>query len=350
MSNKKSKKKNPQKTAAKAAVSKATSGEKQKMTFSEIVSEWMWLISLVIIALVIGIIVLATSGSDSKAGGEQMSVADMLASDADVLNNTSGTDATQSTSAETQTTSAETQPTENLGELVNAGDGDGGEKNVIAASDGAKAADGEQLKLPSAGEQIAVLETSKGVIKMRLFPEQAPLACENFTTHVKNGYYNGLSVYALLKDQALYSGDPSNTGLGGESIWGDPFEVEVNRNLYNFYGAVGMAKSPEDNTNNIRFYIVTNSSFKYDAESFHNLGWPAWASKDYVERGGSWSFDYEFKGLFGDGDTMVAYTVFGQVFEGLDVVAAINNAEINDEGHIVENITIDRAYLDTYKG
>ena len=44
MSNKKSKKKNPQKTAAKAAVSKATSGEKQKMTFSEIVSEWMWLI------------------------------------------------------------------------------------------------------------------------------------------------------------------------------------------------------------------------------------------------------------------------------------------------------------------
>ena len=48
--------------------------------------------------------------------------------------------------------------------------------------------------------------------------------CENFTTHAKNGYYNGLFSIGSLNNFMIQGGDPIGTGRGGESIWGHPFE------------------------------------------------------------------------------------------------------------------------------
>ncbi len=77
-----------------------------------------------------------------------------------------------------------------------------------------------QLDPPKEGEQIAVMTTNMGVIKFRLFPEQAPKTVENFTTHAKNGYYNGMKFHRVINDFMIQSGDPEGTGKGGESIWG----------------------------------------------------------------------------------------------------------------------------------
>ena len=81
-----------------------------------------------------------------------------------------------------------------------------------------------QLALPVEGELIATINTTMGTIKVKLFPEAAPKAVENFTTHAKNGYYDGIIFHRVIKDFMIQGGDPTGTGRGGKSIWGDTFE------------------------------------------------------------------------------------------------------------------------------
>lgn len=78
----------------------------------------------------------------------------------------------------------------------------------------------KQKEMPAVGEKIAVIKTDKGDIKVRLFPEEAPKAVENFVTHAENGYYDGLIFHRVIKDFMIQGGDPKGTGTGGESIWG----------------------------------------------------------------------------------------------------------------------------------
>ena len=81
------------------------------------------------------------------------------------------------------------------------------------------------------GDTIAKIQTSLGNITVRLFPEYAPKACENFTTLAKKGYYNGITFHRVINDFMIQTGDPAATGAGGESIWGKPFEDEFTPNL-----------------------------------------------------------------------------------------------------------------------
>ena len=71
-----------------------------------------------------------------------------------------------------------------------------------------------------------ILETTQGSIEFKLFEDIAPKTCENFTTHIKNGYYNGIIFHRIIESFMIQGGDPTGTGMGGESIWGKPFEDE----------------------------------------------------------------------------------------------------------------------------
>ena len=106
----------------------------------------------------------------------------------------------------------------------------------------------EQLKRPEQGDQIAVVNTNLGSFQIRFFPEQAPKAVENFITHAKNGYYNGVVFHRVLKDFMIQGGDPTGTGCGGESIWGEPFGDECTPALRHFYGALSMANGDRTRT------------------------------------------------------------------------------------------------------
>lgn len=106
-----------------------------------------------------------------------------------------------------------------------------------------------------ADNPVASIETSEGIIRVRLFPEEAPKAVENFITHAKEGYYDGLSFHRVINDFMLQGGDPNGTGTGGESIWGGTFEDEFSPVLRNFRGALSMANSGP-NTNGSQFFIV----------------------------------------------------------------------------------------------
>ena len=83
-----------------------------------------------------------------------------------------------------------------------------------------------QLSMPEKGDMIAIMTTNRGTIKFKLFPQQCPKTVENFTTHAKNGYYEGIIFHRVINNFMIQGGDPTGTGRGGESIWGDSFEDE----------------------------------------------------------------------------------------------------------------------------
>ena len=103
---------------------------------------------------------------------------------------------------------------------------------------------------------VVVLETNVGNIELKMYPEIAPLAVENFTTHVKNGYYNGLIFHRVIKGFMIQGGDPTGTGRGGESIWGKPFKDEFGPNVvFDRPMLLAMAnRGPE--TNGSQFFIT----------------------------------------------------------------------------------------------
>lgn len=205
----------------------------------------------------------------------------------------------------------------------------------------------DQFKLPEEGEEIVVFETSMGNIKFRLFPEYAPKAVENFTTLVKQGYYDGLTFFRIGADFMIQSGDPKNDGTGGESIWGEDFEDEYGTGLHNYCGALSMANSGKD-TNGSQFFIVVadeadfNKSF--DAATLRFYGVPDEVISVYQQVGGTWWLDGDYRSATGNG-----HTVFGQVFEGLEVAVNISEAEVvSGSDAPVEPVTINKAYVTTY--
>ena len=104
---------------------------------------------------------------------------------------------------------------------------------------------------------VVVLETNVGKIELKLFPKIAPKAVENFTTHVKNGYYNGLIFHRIIKDFMIQGGDPNGNGTGGESIWKKDFEDEFAPNIvFDRPYLLAMAnRGPK--TNGSQFFITT---------------------------------------------------------------------------------------------
>ena len=85
---------------------------------------------------------------------------------------------------------------------------------------------GYQLDKPAAGEEIAVMETSMGEMKLRFFPEAAPKAVDNFKQLAQKGYYNGITFHRVMNNFMIQGGDPTATGSGGESVYGKAFEDE----------------------------------------------------------------------------------------------------------------------------
>jgi len=103
---------------------------------------------------------------------------------------------------------------------------------------------------------IVVLETTQGKITLELFPKVAPLAVENFVTHVKNGYYDGLIFHRIIKGFMIQGGDPTGTGRGGKCIWGKPFKDEFAPNItFNRKGILAMANAGPS-TNGSQFFIT----------------------------------------------------------------------------------------------
>lgn len=101
-----------------------------------------------------------------------------------------------------------------------------------------------------------ILETTQGIIELELYPDIAPLAVENFLTHIKDGYYNGVAFHRIIKDFMIQGGDPTESGRGGKSIWGKAFKDEFKDKTFNKVGVLAMANAGK-HTNGSQFFITT---------------------------------------------------------------------------------------------
>mgnify|MGYP001496045673 CR=1 FL=1 len=218
-----------------------------------------------------------------------------------------------------------------------------------------------QAQIPKEGDEVAVITTSEGVIKLQFYPQEAPKAVENFKTLAKSGYYDSVIFHRVIEGFMIQGGDPTGTGRGGESSWGEAFEDEISPNLHFYRGALAMANSGPD-TNGSQFFIVQNKQVTeqgVDAirqtrdknedvgitlgEKFYTLNdlFPDAVLDYYTEHGGS----IELENIFGK-----PYTIFGQVFEGMDVVDKIAATEVDAESKKpLQDVVIEKVEIVNYE-
>lgn len=210
---------------------------------------------------------------------------------------------------------------------------------------------------PKSGDLIAEIEIEGfGTIKAVLFPEAAPLGVENFQKLADSGYFEGLNIHRVIANFMLQGGSLNGDGTGGDALVnGGSFGIETTQNARHFYGALCYANA--QGSNSTQFYIVNDKTpqnldeidrqayldiieegkyyvlesmkanldlyvdyYRYQAQYYQNtLDWFDGASDEiraaYLERGGT---------PFLDGN----YTVFGQVYEGFDVIDAVSAVEV----------------------
>ena len=165
-----------------------------------------------------------------------------------------------------------------------------------------------QTALPVAGDTVATIHTTKGTIKVKLFPEETPVPYLPFQ-----------------------GGDPEGTGRGGESIWGHSFEDEFHPDLHNIRGALCMANAGP-NTNGSQFFIVQcKSCDPRFLSQMEQMGTDYGFGPDVIEN---------YKNLGGTPWLDFKHSVFGQVCEGMDVVDAIAEAPTGFQDKPVEDIKI----------
>ena len=88
-----------------------------------------------------------------------------------------------------------------------------------------------QLNLADVKAVQATIKTNQGDIKLQLFPDQASKTVKNFVELAKQGYYKGVIFHRVIPDFMIQGGDPTGTGAGGESIYGQAFEDEFSEEL-----------------------------------------------------------------------------------------------------------------------
>ena len=189
-----------------------------------------------------------------------------------------------------------------------------------------------QTAFPAAGDTVAIINTTKGTIKVKLFPEETPKTFENFTTHAKNGYYDGIIFHRVIKDFMIQGGQNKDGRLDP----GYRVPAEFKDNHFHKKGALAAARqtdqvNPQKASSGSQFYIVQGKVYDDRTldmfESRMGKVFSARQRQAYKTVGGTPHLD---------GD----YTVFGEVVEGLEVVDKIAAVETGRGDVPVKPVTI----------
>ncbi|KAH9451430.1 hypothetical protein MJO28_009061 [Puccinia striiformis f. sp. tritici] len=155
----------------------------------------------------------------------------------------------------------------------------------------------------SARQTAVILETSMGVIQLELYWDHAPRTCHNFSELANRGYYNGTVIHRVVADFMAQGGDPTGTGRGGRSIYGDKFEDEIHPELrFTGAGILAMANSGP-NSNTSQFFLTLAPTPHLDKK----------------------------------------HTIFGRVHEGLKVLERIGAVNVDSEDRPREPVKILKA-------
>ena len=149
------------------------------------------------------------------------------------------------------------------------------------------------------------LDTTIGTIVVELYNDHAPKTCKNFATLAQRNYFNGLIFHRIISNFMIQGGDPTGTGRGGESIYGEKFEDEISPALkHTGAGILSMANSGP-NTNGSQFFITLAPTPWLDGK----------------------------------------HTIFGRVKGGMQVVKKLGLVKTDKEDRPVEEVKINKAYV-----
>ena len=191
-----------------------------------------------------------------------------------------------------------------------------------------------QLHLDKQTGTTAIIKTNKGDITLQLFDKLAPKTVKNFVELAQDGYYDGVIFHRVIPNFMIQGGDPTGTGRGGKSIYGEQFEDEFSDQLFNLRGALSMANAGP-NTNGSQFFIVTMDEVPAQmVGQLEAAGFPAEIIDAYKERGGTPWLDNK-------------HTVFGHLVAGEDVAQAIQNVERDAADKPLEDVTIETIDIST---
>jgi cyclophilin family peptidyl-prolyl cis-trans isomerase len=138
-----------------------------------------------------------------------------------------------------------------------------------------------EMDIDPSHEYVASIETTKGEIRILLYPEVAPLAVNSFVFLARQGWFDGVSFHRVVDGRLAQTGDPSGTGYGGP---GYAFGIEIDPNVtFDRGGLVGMA----------------------------NAGPTSNGSQFFITEGPEPTLDGQF-------------TIFGEVVSGMDIVESLN--------------------------
>src|ERR1700694_6207678 len=157
--------------------------------------------------------------------------------------------------------------------------------------------------------RTATIKTNKGTIKFELLEEDAPKTTENFRLLAEQGFYDGVIFHRVIKGFMIQGGDPTGTGRGGQSAWGERFADEISPTSEVYKrgykaGTVAMANAGP-NTNGSQFFIM--------------------------------HADYPLP---------PSYTIFGRVIDGLDVVDAIATSETDRNDKPTSEVKMERVTVE----
>ncbi|MCJ1980024.1 peptidylprolyl isomerase [Lactococcus carnosus] len=188
-----------------------------------------------------------------------------------------------------------------------------------------------QTDLANYNGTVATIHTNLGDLTVKLFDDVAPKTVKNFVELAETGYYDGVIFHRIIRDFMIQGGDPTGTGMGGASIYGEKFEDEFSDKAFNIRGALSMANAGP-NTNGSQFFIVENQNLPYDKSALVKGGWPEEIAELYLE-GGTPHLDGR-------------HTVFGQLvdaasFETLDRIAKAPTGAQDKPKDAIEMISIE---------
>lgn len=194
------------------------------------------------------------------------------------------------------------------------------------------------------GQEIAVIDTTLGKIKMVLFPKEAPKTIAHFKKLVKEGFYNDKPVYLEGDIKAMVTGADSDDLKKGKVVTEDGKKIPTEKtpNLWHFSGAVSTLSEQKNRFSkemlaDSRFFIIGDIPAKTELiTQMQESQYPQTVIDAYKEHGGM----PQYTGSF---------TVFAQVYEGMDIVKTITDQADGSDAHAVKDATIKTITIEQYK-
>ena len=191
-----------------------------------------------------------------------------------------------------------------------------------------------QLEEPKAGDTVAVIKTSLGDISVRLYPEYAPNTVENFISLAEKDYYDNTLVYNIISGTAFQAGTSEKSGVvPADSGTNEKIEMEYSQDLWPFRGAL-YAVTSEVESGVIKTFM--NTAKRYGGSRFgicntiemdDELKESLVSGSDETQK----MIGEKFVELGGIPNYSQQMTIFGQVYEGFDVLDAITGADCEAE-------------------